>query len=138
MLKKTLSAVLACASLFAGPAAMAHGHCGPGWGWGGPRVVIGPGYYAPAPVMVAPAPYYAPPPYYAPAPSAYYYAPPPSRWVVGERLPGYYPGGYAVVGDWRARGLYAPRPGYHWVRSGADYLMVGVATGIIAGSLLAR
>ena len=41
-----------------------------------------------------------------------------------------------VVDDWRGHHLYAPPRGYHWVQSGGDYLLVAVATGIIASILL--
>jgi Ni/Co efflux regulator RcnB len=67
-----------------------------------------------------------------------YYGRPHGGWVVGNRLPGYYPGSYYVVNDWRARNLYAPRPGYQWVQSDGDYLLVGIATGVILGTILAH
>jgi Ni/Co efflux regulator RcnB len=36
------------------------------------------------------------------------------------------------VSDWRSHRLNAPPRGYQWVQSGSDYLLVAVATGIIA------
>jgi hypothetical protein len=43
-----------------------------------------------------------------------------------------------VVDDWRGHHLYAPPQGYQWVQSGGDYLLVAVATGIIASILLSQ
>ena len=53
------------------------------------------------------------------------------RWRQGQRLDRRY-GSYAVVNDWRARRLPAPRRGYHWVRSGDDYVLAALAGGLIA------
>lgn len=48
-----------------------------------------------------------------------------------------YRGSRYVVSDWRRhRGLHAPQRGYHWVQAGNDYLLVAVATGLIAQVLL--
>lgn len=48
-----------------------------------------------------------------------------------------YRGSRYVVSDWRRhRGLYAPQRGYQWVQAGNDYLLVAVATGLIAQVLL--
>jgi Ni/Co efflux regulator RcnB len=41
-----------------------------------------------------------------------------------------------VVDDWRAHHLSAPPRGYHWVQTGADYVLVAIATGIILQLLL--
>ena len=80
--------------------------------------------------------YYAPPrvvyrPVYRPA----YYGPP--RWARGVR---YYDHGYRptyIVRDYRDYGLRAPPRGHYWRRSDAgDYLLVAVATGIIADLIL--
>lgn len=54
----------------------------------------------------------------------------------GGRLPAYYRGHEYVVDDWRAHRLSAPPRGYHWVQVGADYVLVAIATGIIASILL--
>jgi Ni/Co efflux regulator RcnB len=40
------------------------------------------------------------------------------------------------VNDWRERNLREPPKGYHWVRSGDDYVLAAVATGIIADLVL--
>ncbi len=54
----------------------------------------------------------------------------------GEHLPTYYRGRQYVVDDWRGHRLSAPPRGYHWVQTGGDYVLVAVATGIIAQILL--
>jgi Ni/Co efflux regulator RcnB len=79
--------------------------------------------------------YYAPPRYYAPRTVVVHRGPPP--WARGAR---YYGPGYGptyVVQDWHGHGLRRPPPGYYWRRSDAgDFLLVAVATGIIADILL--
>ncbi len=91
-------------------------------------------YYAPPRVV-----YYAPPrvvyrPVYRPV---YRSAYGPPRWTRGVR---YYDRGYGptyVVDDYRGYGLRAPPRGHYWRRSDAgDYLLVAVATGIIADLIL--
>ncbi|RYZ70882.1 MAG: hypothetical protein EOP91_12390 [Lysobacteraceae bacterium] len=61
----------------------------------------------------------------------------PPRWARGGR---YYDAGYGrtyVVRDYRGYGLRAPPRGHYWRRSDAgDYLLVAVATGIIADLIL--
>jgi Ni/Co efflux regulator RcnB len=54
----------------------------------------------------------------------------------GGRLPQNYRSNQYVVDDWRGHHLTAPPRGYHWVQTGADYVLVAVATGIIAQILL--
>ena len=54
----------------------------------------------------------------------------------GGRLPSEYRGRQYVVDDWRGHHLSAPPRGYHWVQTGGDYVLVAVATGIIASLLL--
>ncbi|KAF1708863.1 hypothetical protein CSC70_12235 [Pseudoxanthomonas kalamensis DSM 18571] len=69
---------------------------------------------------------------YRPAPPAY-------GWRRGVR---YYDYGYAptyVVNDYYRYGLHHPPHGYYWRRSDAgDYLLVAIATGIIADLILNR
>ncbi|MDB5459340.1 MAG: putative integral rane protein [Caulobacteraceae bacterium] len=64
------------------------------------------------------------------------YAPPPGwvrhDWRRGERLPPGYLAPEYVIADWRAHHLHRPPRGYHWVRVGADLVLAGVATGLIA------
>ncbi|GJI87129.1 hypothetical protein RugamoR1_02920 [Rugamonas sp. R1(2021)] len=54
----------------------------------------------------------------------------------GGRLPNEYRGHQYVVDDWRGHHLNAPPRGYHWVQTGGDYVLVAIATGIIANLLL--
>lgn len=58
------------------------------------------------------------------------------RYYRGERLPSQYRGGEYVVDDWRGHRLSAPPRGYRWVNVGGDYILVAIATGIIASILL--
>jgi Ni/Co efflux regulator RcnB len=58
------------------------------------------------------------------------------RWQRGDRLPAEYRSHSYVVDDWRGHRLSAPPRGYHWVQQGNDYLLVAIATGIIASVLL--
>jgi Ni/Co efflux regulator RcnB len=54
----------------------------------------------------------------------------------GERLPVQYRHRQYVVEDWRGHRLSAPPRGYHWVQTGADYVLVAIATGVILQLLL--
>jgi Ni/Co efflux regulator RcnB len=56
----------------------------------------------------------------------------------GGRLPPQYRGHQGVVNDWRNHRLSAPPRGYHWVQTGADYVLVAIATGIIAQIILGQ
>ena len=78
--------------------------------------------------------------YYRPAPRVVYrpaYAAP--RWVRGGR---YYDRGYGptyAVSNYYGYGLRAPPRGYYWRRSDAgDFLLVALATGIIADLVLSH
>ncbi len=85
--------------------------------------------YRPAPRVV-----HRSPRYYAPRPVVIHRAPP--RWSRGVR---YYDRGYRtyVVNDYYNYGLRQPPHGYYWRRSDAgDYLLVAIATGIIADLIL--
>lgn len=70
-------------------------------------------------------------------PRVVYRTAPHPHWVRGGR---YYGAGYAptyVVNDWRGYGLRTPPRGYYWRRSDSgDYLLVALATGIIADIIL--
>ena len=58
-------------------------------------------------------------------------------WRRGDRLPQYYRDSLDVV-DYRLYELNAPPRGYHYVRDDrGDYLLVGIATGVILGVILA-
>ncbi|MFL6674004.1 MAG: RcnB family protein [Massilia sp.] len=54
----------------------------------------------------------------------------------GQRLPSRYRTHQYVVDNYRSHRLSAPPRGYHWVQTGADYVLVGAATGIIAQVML--
>ncbi len=56
----------------------------------------------------------------------------------GGRLPQEYRNRQYVVDDWRGHHLNAPPRGYQWVQTGGDYLLVAIATGIIAQILLSQ
>ncbi len=54
----------------------------------------------------------------------------------GGRLSNEYRGNKYVVNDWRGRHLSAPPRGSHWVQTGGDYVLVAIASGVIAQVLL--
>jgi Ni/Co efflux regulator RcnB len=58
------------------------------------------------------------------------------NYYKGQRLPADYRHRQYVVDDWRSHNLRAPPRGYHWVQTGADYVLVAIATGIILEVLL--
>ena len=74
---------------------------------------------------------------YVPRPVVVHRGPP--RWARGHR---YYGPGYGrtyVVNDYYNYGLRRPPSGYYWRRSDAgDYLLVAIATGIIADLILSH
>ena len=57
---------------------------------------------------------------------------PDHRWVKGSRVPPQYRAHGYVVNDWRGHRLSAPPRGYHWIQNGGDYLLVAIASGVIA------
>ena len=58
--------------------------------------------------------------------------------AAGGRLPAEYRSHQYVVDDWRGHHLSAPPRGYHWVQTGPDYVLVAIATGLIAQIVLAH
>ncbi len=58
------------------------------------------------------------------------------QYYRGDRLPYEYRHRNYVVNDWRSHRLSAPPHGHYWVQSGADYLLVAIATGIIVQLVL--
>src|SRR5512145_1831920 len=71
----------------------------------------------------------------------WHYGPPPASladavlgyraWRRGDRLPAYYISSFPVV-DYRVYRLAPPPRGYHYVRDDrGDYLLIGIATGVI-------
>jgi Ni/Co efflux regulator RcnB len=56
----------------------------------------------------------------------------------GGRLPSHYRERQYVVDDWRGHHLHAPPRGYHWVQTGPDYVLVAIASGLIAQVILGQ
>lgn len=65
----------------------------------------------------------------------------------GARSPEFRRGGYIpyeyrnrqyYVNDWRSHRLSAPPYGYQWVQVGADYVLIAIATGLIANLILSQ
>jgi Ni/Co efflux regulator RcnB len=61
---------------------------------------------------------------------------PDHNFYPGTRLPPQYRNYNYVVNDWRGHRLNQPPPGYYWVQTGADYVLVAIATGLIVQLLL--
>ena len=61
---------------------------------------------------------------------------PDHNWQRGYRVPPQYRSHHYVVNDWRGHHLSAPPRGYQGVQNGADYLLIGIATGVIANMVL--
>jgi Ni/Co efflux regulator RcnB len=65
--------------------------------------------------------------------------PGPSRaFQRGERLPSRYRHEVNVVHDWRGQHLRPPPRGYHWVRTGPDFALVAISSGVISRIVLSR
>lgn len=56
----------------------------------------------------------------------------------GERLSSHYRRKVYVVHDWHGRHLRPPPRGYHWVRTGSDFVLVAIVSGIIAEIVLSH
>jgi Ni/Co efflux regulator RcnB len=56
-------------------------------------------------------------------------------WHQGSRLPSSYRGNQYVVDDWRGHHLHEPPRGYHWVNVNGEYVLVAIASGVIASIL---
>jgi Ni/Co efflux regulator RcnB len=56
----------------------------------------------------------------------------------GGRLPVEYRHRQYYVDDWRGHNLSAPPRGYQWVQTGGDYVLIAIATGIIASIFLSQ
>jgi len=73
------------------------------------------------------------------APQARFHGgPAPRHWSRGDRLPPGYHTRYYVVNDWHQRHLYRPNPGYQWVQVGSEFMLVAIASGIIAQVIMSR
>lgn len=60
------------------------------------------------------------------------------HWSKGYRMSAAERGRYGEVRDYRRYRLAPPPRGYHWVRADNDYLLVGVATGVITSIIAAN
>lgn len=56
----------------------------------------------------------------------------------GDRLPSRYRTNQYVVDNWRRHRLHRPPHGYHWVQTGADYVLVRASNGVIAQIILSQ
>lgn len=56
----------------------------------------------------------------------------------GGHIPQQYRHHQYVVNDWHARQLSRPPYGHHWVQVDGDYVLIAVATGLIANLLLSQ
>jgi len=70
------------------------------------------------------------------APPSHYYGHPSYRpgyvaWRRGAYLPPYYRGGGYIVHDYGRYRLRPPPRGYYWYRTGNDYVLAAIATGLI-------
>jgi Ni/Co efflux regulator RcnB len=63
---------------------------------------------------------------------------PGNAYYKGDRYPAEYRNRQYVVNDWRGHHLSAPPRGYQWVQSGNDYVLIAIASGIIASLILGR
>lgn len=54
----------------------------------------------------------------------------------GNRLPPQYRQNIYVVNDWRSHQLPPPPRNHYWVQTGADYVLVAIASGIIVQLIL--
>jgi Ni/Co efflux regulator RcnB len=68
----------------------------------------------------------------------YYYGARGPEWRRGGHVPRQYMDRQYWVEDWRGHHLSAPPRGYRWVQVGDDYVLVAIASGIIAQLLLAQ
>ncbi|MEP6965595.1 MAG: RcnB family protein [Polaromonas sp.] len=60
------------------------------------------------------------------------------QYYRGGRIPAHYRNRQYVVSNWRAHHLYAPHRGQQWVQVGSDYVLIAIATGVIAQLVLSR
>lgn len=65
-----------------------------------------------------------------------YYSGPRHNFRRGGYVSREYRGSRYVVNDWHRYRLSAPPRGMHWVQAGNDYLLVAIATGVIAQVLI--
>ena len=63
---------------------------------------------------------------------------PDHNFYKGGRLPQEYRNRQYVVDNWRDHNLTAPPRGHQWIQTGADYVLVGTSTGVIAQVMMAH
>ncbi|GAB3648371.1 RcnB family protein [Ramlibacter alkalitolerans] len=68
----------------------------------------------------------------------YYYNARGPEFRRGGHLPHELRDRHYVVSDWRGHRLAAPPRGYQWVQVGSDYVLVAIATGLIANLILSQ
>lgn len=61
---------------------------------------------------------------------------PEQQWHQGGKVPQQYRGNQYVVNDWQHHGLKKPGRGQQWVQYGGDYMLVAIASGVIAQVIL--
>jgi Ni/Co efflux regulator RcnB len=66
----------------------------------------------------------------------YYYGARGPEFRRGGHIPGEYRNRQYYVSDWRGHHLSAPPRGYQWVQVGGDYVLIALATGLIANLIL--
>jgi Ni/Co efflux regulator RcnB len=66
----------------------------------------------------------------------YYYGARGPEWRRGGYIPREYYNRQYYVNDWRGHHLSAPPRGYQWVQVGSDYVLIALATGLIANLIL--
>ncbi|MGE3348085.1 MAG: RcnB family protein [Ramlibacter sp.] len=76
--------------------------------------------------------------YYGNQGQRYYYDARGPDWRRGGYIPREYRSRQYVVNDWRGHHLYAPPRGHEWVQVGSDYVLIAIATGVIAQLLLSH
>ncbi|NLD55560.1 MAG: RcnB family protein [Burkholderiaceae bacterium] len=93
---------------------------------------VPPGHAKRQPVQVHHHHHYSPPPVarHVHRPVPYY------RFNRGDRLPVDYRRPQYVVTHWHQHRLTPPPPQHHWIQVGADYLLVAIASGIVAHAIL--
>jgi Ni/Co efflux regulator RcnB len=92
-----------------------------------------------APPRWQPAPRYNPAPQYRPAPhyqAAPRYKPAPRHWKKGERMSDWR--SHAPIRDYGRYGLRRPPAGQQWVKVDNDYVLLGIATGLITSIIAGR
>jgi len=79
---------------------------------------------------------------YGPPPAAYYgrpgFRPGYTAWRRGAYLPSYYRDRGYIVNDYYRYSLRQPPRGYYWYRTGNDYVLAAIATGLIFDVIASR